>query len=471
MLNRKTIIKLVVVLAIPVILWNVPAPSGLEADTWHLVAVYLGLLAGLIIKPMSEPVITLIILGFGIMFMEPTTLLSGYGDSMAWFLATVTIVCTAFVKTGLGRRMAYIMLGRSGNSTLGLGYLMMLTDLILSPATGSNSSRTTIIYPIFRNIAESVDSYPDKNPRKLGGYLTTLAYIVSQSTSALFLTGMATNAITASLALEMLDIQLTWGTWFMASVVPAGLVLLAGPFVVYKLYKPELTELTDVKIQAKENLQKMGKVTSAEKKLFVIFILAVLGWMFGPKLTFVALGTQNVGFVFLALVLITGILNWDDVIGAKGAWNIFVWYGAFYGVATGLANAGFYTWLADLLSKILDLSSVNGLVVTYVLLLVSLVVRYFFVSNSAFVASFFPVIFAIAMGTQADLMVLTLLLAFFASYGSWLTHYGNGAGLIAFASNYVSQKEFWKIGTIMVGVALIIFTVIGLPYWKLIGIW
>lgn len=470
-MQRKQIIKLVAVLLIPIIVWNIPAPQGLETDTWHLVAIYLGLLAGLIFKPLSEPIITLVIVGFAVMFMDTNTLLSGYGDSMAWFLAAVTIVCTAFVKTGLGKRMAYNLLLRSGNSTLGLGYLMMLTDLVLSPATGSNSSRTTIIYPIFRNIAEGVDSYPDKNPRKLGGYLTILAYVISQSTSALFLTGMATNAITASLALSMLDIRLTWGTWFIASIVPAGLVLLVGPWIVYKIYKPELKELSDVKVQARESLATMGKVTANEKKLFFIFILAILGWMFGPKLTFLALGTQNVGFVFLALVLVTGILNWNDVIGAKGAWNIFVWYGAFYGVATSLADAGFYTWLAEQLNKVLNLTNVNGFLVIGILLIVSLAVRYFFVSNSAFVASFYPVLFAIAMGTQANLMLLTLLLAFFASYGALLTHYGNGAGLIAFASEYVSQKEFWKIGTIMVGVALIIFLVIGLPYWKIIGFW
>jgi len=470
-LNNKAIIKLIAVLLIPVIVWNIPAPSGLEVETWHLVAIYLGLLGGLIVKPLDEPIITLVIVGFASMFMDAELLLSGYGNDMAWFIAIVTIVCTAFVKTGLGRRMAYIMLQRSGNSTLGLGYLMMLIDLILSPATGSNASRTTIIYPIFRNIAEGVDSHPDDNPRKLGGYLTMLAYVISQSTAALFLTGMATNAITASLAMEMLNIELTWGSWFMASVVPGGLVLLLGPYVVYKLYKPELTELSDVKVQAKQGLAEMGEITSAEKKLFVIFILAILGWMFGPKIAFLSLGIQSVGFVFLALLLVTKVLNWSDVIGAKGAWHLFVWYGAFYGVASSLADAGFYTWLADRLGAVLNLSNVNGLVVTAVLLAISLAVRYFFVSNSAYVASFYPVIFAIALGTQANPMVLTLLLAFFASYGALLTHYGNGAGLIAFASGYVSQKEFWKIGTIMVAIALVIYFAIGLPYWKIIGIW
>lgn len=470
-MNMNALIKLIIVALIPIILWNIDAPNGLATDTWHIVAIYLALLAGLVIKPFSEPVITLIIIGLGSMFMKSKVLLSGYGNSMVWFIVIVTIVCVAFVKTGLGKRIAYNLLLRSGNSSLGLGYLLMTTDLILSPATGSNAARTTIIYPIFRNIAEGAGSYPDNGARKLGSYLTILMYVVSQSTAALFLTGMATNAITSSLAKEMIGIDLTWGTWFIASIVPAGLMLILSPYIVYKIYKPELTHLSDIKSIAKQGLTEMGPMSLKEKMLGVIFVLAILGWMFGPQIPYVNLKMQEVGFVFLALILVTKIIDWNDVISAKGAWNLFVWYGAFFGVAAVLASAGFYTWLADVLGHVLNLSEVNGLLVLVVLVFLSLAVRYFFVSNSAFVASFYPVLFAVAYTTQADMMVIALMLAFFASYGALLTHYGNGAGLIAFASGYVPQKDFWRVGTIMVGVALVIFFFIGLPYWKLIGIW
>lgn len=470
-MDTKKFLRLLLVAVIPVLIWNIPAPAGLEIKTWHIVAIYLGLLGGLIIKPFSEPVITLIIIGIAAMFMDSSVLLKGYGNDMTWFIALVTIVCTAFVKTGLGKRIAYNLLLRAGNSTMGLGYLMTMTDLVLSPATGSNSARTTIIYPIFRNIAEGVGSTPTNEPRKLGAYLTILMYVSSQGTSALFLTGMATNAITVSLISSMLGIDLSWGKWFMASIVPAGLFLAVAPFLVYKFYRPGLQSLGDIKPIAKKGLEDIGPVSNPEKILFVLFIMAILAWMFGPQLTFVNLNMQIVGFVFLALVLLTGILDWNDVIGAKGAWNIFVWYGAFYGVASALASAGFYKWLAAVLGQVLDFSNLNELLIIVILVFVSLLVRYFFVSNSAFVASFYPVMFALTLNTSVNPLLIGLLLAFFASYGALLTHYGNGAGLITFASDYVPQKDFWRVGTMMVGVALLIFFFIGLPYWKLIGFW
>ncbi len=470
-MDKKRIIKLLLVLAVVVVIWNIPTPTGLETETWHIVAIYLGLLLGLIIKPFNEPIITLIIVGFALMFMDSSILLRGFSNKMAWFIAVVTIVCTAFVKTGLGRRLAYKLLLKGGKSTLGLGYILVFTDLILSPATGSNSSRTTIIYPIFRNIAEGTGSTPDKKPRKLGAFLTVLMYASSQGTAALFLTGMATNAITVSLITEMMNINITWGTWIMASIVPAGLFLLLAPLVIYKIYPPELKSLDEVKPIAEAGLKELGPVSSAEKKLAVLFVLAILGWMFGGKVPFLNLGMQVVGFVFLALTLLLRVLDWNDVMEAKGAWSIFIWYGAFYGIASSLSTAGFYTWLADLFSKVLDLSQVNGILVTFILVISSLVVRYFFVSNSAFVASFYPVLLTIAMTTKANPMVISLLLAFFASYGALLTHYGNGAGLITFASEYVPQKDFWRVGTTMVVMALAIYFIIGLPYWKVIGIW
>ena len=469
-MNKSKLIKLAIIAAIMVVIWNIPAPAGLEVDTWHLVSLYLGLLVGLILKPLPEPVITLIIVGLTAMFVDTSVLLNGYGNSMPWFLCAVTIVCTAFVKTGLGKRIAYILLTKCGNSTLSLGYILVLTDLVLSPATGSNTSRTSIIWPIFNNLSEGAGSTAENQPRKLGAYLSVLMYTSSQGTSALFLTGMATNAITVSLISEMLGINITWGTWFLAAIVPMGLFLFLAPLAIYKIYPPQLKRLDEVKPLAVKGLEELGPVTLAEKKLFVLFILAVLGWMFGTKISFLTLNMQVVGFVFLALTLLVDILDWNDVMAAKGAWNVFIWYGGFFGVATSLSNAGFYTWLADFLGDKLKLGSINGLVVTIVLLLCSLVIRYFFVSSSAFVASFYPVLLSLALGTQANPMTVALLLCFFAGIGALLTHYGNGAGLVTFASGYVPQKDFWLVGTCMVVMALVLFLVIGLPYWSLIGL-
>ena len=50
-------------------------------------------------------------------------------------------IAEGFLLTGLGRRIALLFVRRLGKSSLGLAYGMALTDLILAPATPSNTAR------------------------------------------------------------------------------------------------------------------------------------------------------------------------------------------------------------------------------------------------------------------------------------------------------------------------------------------
>lgn len=459
---------MVLVVGCPLFFWFWPHPAGLSVETWRLVGVYLALLSGLVFRPYTDAVIVLIILGVGSLFYGPDILLKGYGNSMVWFIMVAFLICRAFTITGLGKRIAYLLLRKYGRSSLGLGFLMLVTDLVLAPATASNMSRTGgITYPIFRNIAETLGSQPGASSRKIGAYLSILMYVVSMGTSTFFLTGMATNSITVSLAKQILDVDLTWMTWFAASIVPSGLLLLAAPLIIYKLYPPEISVIDGVKQIAEAGLAELGPMSRSEKILLVLFFLAVLGWMTG---SYTDISLQAVGLAFLAGQLLTKVMTWEDLTQEKSAWATFVWYGGFYGCATALAAGGFYKWLVSLVQLYVSLSEISSGVAVAILVAISMVVRYFFVSNSAFVVSFYPVLFTLGLSTQASPMLIALSLAFSAGYGSLLTHYGNGAGVITFAAGYVPQKTFWMIGTIMAVISAIVYYVVGVPYWKLIGL-
>ncbi|WP_068717066.1 DASS family sodium-coupled anion symporter [Vibrio tritonius] len=459
--------KLLPVVIIAGLFWVIPNPEALQVSTWHMVGIYLAMLYGLVFRPYTDSVMMLIIAGFASLFVDSNVLFAGFGHPLVWFIISAFIICRAFVITGLGKRIAYLLLRRFGNNTLTLGYMMMFTDTLLAPATGSNMSRSGgITYPIFRNIAESLGSSPDHNPRKLGAYLTILMYVVSMGTSSLFMTGMATNSIIVSLANEILHIHLEWMQWLKASIVPAGIVLLGAPYIMYKIYAPELKAIDNVKEIAQKGLEELGVISREEKLLIVFFVLGVLGWMTG---SITGVKYVSVGLAFLACLLLFKVLTWEDVVSEKSAWQTFVWYGAFYGVATALSKGGFYTYLVDVIQSYVDLSGYSQFTAIFVLVIFSLAVRYFFVSNSAFVVSFYPVLFTLGLTTNADPLYIGLSLAFSAGYGALLTHYGNGAGVITFSSGYVPQKTFWKIGTFFVLINIIAYVFIGIPYWNLIG--
>lgn len=203
-----------------------------------------------------------------------------------------------------------------------------------------------------------------------------------------------------------------------------------------------------------------------EKLLIIFFIIGIIGWMTG---SITGIKYVSVGLAFLACLLVSKVLTWNDVINEKSAWQTFVWYGAFYGVATALSKGGFYLYLVDVIQGYIDLSGYSPFMSLFILVLFSLSVRYFFVSNSAFVVSFYPVLFTLGISTGANPLYIALSLAFSAGYGALLTHYGNGAGVITFSSGYIPQKTFWKYGTIFVFINLFAYVFIGIPYWNLIG--
>ncbi|ETP73075.1 anion transporter [Lachnospiraceae bacterium JC7] len=470
---KDRILKMIPIVLVPVLTFLCAAPEGLETEIWHLFGLTISLLLGLILKPFSEPVISLIVVGVGSFFVaDPSTLFAGYAKLGVWFLLAVLLACGAFKKTGLGQRMAYVLLRKFnqtklGQTSLGLGYIMMLVDLILSPATGSNTSRSAIVFPIFRGVAESFDSYPDRNPRKLGAYLELLEHVVAMSTAVLFLTGMASNAVIASTIKDVTGIELTWGLWFKAALVPGLLVLLTCPIIVYKLYAPEMKQFGDIRPLVDSKLEEMGPMKKDEKLLLIIFILAILGWVVGPKFS---ISMNVVAFGFLALELVTGILDWDDLMKEKGAWNMYIWYGAFFSLSNAINAGGFYTWLSGKIESVMDLSALNGMLVLVVLMLFSFAVKYFFVSNAAYIASIYPVILTLAMTTKVNMMMLALMMAFFGGYGALVCNYGNGASIYLYGNGYVSQKDWYLKGTIILFMIFAVFLVVGIPYWTITGI-
>jgi len=210
--------KLAVCIVVPAIISLITPPTGLEAKAWYVFSLYIAAILGLMLRPLPEPAVILIVLGLSSVVLKNTnSLLLGYANSVTWLVFSAFMVSAAFIETGLGRRIAYLLIGKFGSSSLGLGYVAAITDLFLSPATPSNTARTGgIVYPIFRSIALTLNSEPGPTARVIGAYLTLLLYEISLTTSYIFMTAVAPNGLIASFANKILKVQMDWMTWFQA---------------------------------------------------------------------------------------------------------------------------------------------------------------------------------------------------------------------------------------------------------------
>jgi DASS family divalent anion:Na+ symporter len=126
-----------------------------------------------------------------------------------------------------------------GKKTLGLGYGLITTDLVLAPAIPSNTARAGgIVFPLAKSSAKAFGSEPDDGTaRKIGAFLIQAAFQGNVVTSAMFLTAMAANPLAAKMAGEM-HINVSWEQWAVAAVVPGILSLVLVPLFIYKVNPP-----------------------------------------------------------------------------------------------------------------------------------------------------------------------------------------------------------------------------------------
>ena len=464
--------KTAVLVAIPVIFFLLPAPEGLSLIAWRLLGIYIATIVGLVIKPFGEPVLLLAAVAASAAtigntegakeLVKVSQTLSGYQSGTTWLIFTAFTLSSAFVITGLGKRIAYHMINWFGSTTLRIGYVSMFLDLLLSPATPSNTARAGgIVFPIMNSVAVALGSDPEKSPKLAGRYLMMNVYMSVKTTSYIFLTAMAPNALALELMSPILGIKLNWVEWFLAASVPGLLCLFIIPFICYLIAKQELKQV-DNKAIAKKGLEELGPMSFREKSLAVLFVLALFGWIFAD---FLHVNATTVALITMVLCIVLSIVSWDDVRKNKAGWDTLIWYGGIIGMSSILDKAGFFTWLAKTLENYLQFEGQGGLALIVILIL-SVSVRYLFASGGAYVAAMVPVFATVGKVAGAPVELLALGLLFSNSYGGSVTHYGGGPGPITFGAGYNDIKSWWIAGAVVAFGSLIIHATLGLAWWE-----
>lgn len=451
-------------------IWFLPPPEGLEPVSMHLIAIFVATILGLILQPLPQGAVVL--LGVALTSLSGTLsirdALSGFADPTVWLIVIAFLFARGFIKTGLGRRIAYMAVKAFGRSTLGLGYSLTVADLLIAPATPSNTARAGgILFPIVRSLCTSLDSEPGPTARRAGAFLIFNEFQINLVTAALFLTGVAPNAMIVRLAAEHFDYHITWFSWFWAASVPAAVSLIVLPAFIHFRLKPEITDTRAARSHASSELASMGPLTALEKRMFVVFLLTLGLWATSH---WTGLSSTAVALAAVGTLIVCGVLNWDDILSERGAWDALVWFGGLVSLAAGLAKLGVIDFIAKSLSG--GLSTIGSWLPGFLLLILAYVYLHYFVASMTAHATAFYVPFglvAISLGTPVALVALTL--GFMNSLNAAMTHYGTGPSPIYFGAGYIDQATWWKNGLLVSLLNLVIWIIIGGAWWKVIGLW
>lgn len=388
--------------------------------------------------------------------------LSGFSDGTVWLIFIAFMFALGYEKTGLGKRIALALIKVLGKRTLGLGYAVALADLVLAPFTPSNTARSGgTIFPIIKNIPALYGSTPDHEPRKIGGYLMWTALGTTCITSSLFLTGLAPNLLALSLIQKTVNVSMTWGEWFTAFVPVGAILFLTLPWLTYVFYPPTQKVSEDAPRWAGEELAKLGPLTRKEVLMACLAVFALAMWIFGGDY----LNATTTALAALCLMLLFGVITWDDLLGHKQAWNVLMWFASLVTLADGLNKVGFLKWFAQSSAGLMAGASPMTVVVMFLVLF--FVVHYLFASLTAHVTALLPVFLTTAAAMPGvPIKLLAVLLCSSLGLMGIITPYATGPSPIYYGSGYVSRKEFWLLGLVFGIIYLGVLVVVGVPYMK-----
>ena len=458
-----------VIFAIGAVIWMIPVPAGLKPQAWQLLAIFVATIIGIIMQPL--PMGAMALIGITVAALTKTLTvpqaLSAFADATIWLIVCAFLFARSFIKTGLGSRIAYLLMKAIGDKTLKLGYVMAISDLILAPATPSNTARGGgVLFPIIRSLCSAFNSEPGPTARRVGGYLMMTQFHANVITSAMFMTAMAANPLVAVLAKKTANIDISWGTWALAASVPGLVALTVMPYLLFKIYPPEVKDTPQAKELAARELAKRGPLTGHEKIVLGVFIAALILW---ATSSFTKLNATLVALMGVSVLLITEVLEWKDILDDKGPWDTLMWMGGLVGMASFLNSLGFIPWFAKTVSA--SLSGVSWIPALTTIYVVYMYAHYGFASLTAHVTAMYPAFLAVAVSTGAPPYLTALGLGFLSNLCGGLTHYATGTAPIYFGAGYVDQKTWWRLGFIASVVNMVIWIGVGGMWWKILNLW
>jgi DASS family divalent anion:Na+ symporter len=446
----------------------IPPPSGVTPEGWRLTAIFVAVIAGQMLQPMSSPAIVLI--GLAAMVANGTSMaeaLGGYAAPSVWLVLVAMIMARVLIDTGAAHRIALLFIRQFGQRSLGVSYALVMTDVTLAGGVPSITARSAgMVMPVGRAIAELFDSHPGPTAPRLGSFLFASMYQGSAIACAMFLTGQASNILGAGLAMKLVNVEITWSSWFISAIVPGLVSCIAVPWVVYKVVPPGIVATPEATAFARAQLDQLGAIGRNESIALGVFASVGLLWLtsglHGLDVTFVSI-------LGLATLLLSGVLGWDQVTGERSAWDVFIWYGGLLKMGELLNNTGVTKVFAE---------SVGGIFVGlpwFTVLLLTLLIyfyaHYFFASITAHVLAMFPpfVLLLTAVGVPPLLAVYSLMCL--ANLTAGLTHYGTTTGPILYSANYVTFGEWWRAGFAVSVINLVVWLTVGFVWWKFLGYW
>ena len=385
----------------------------------------------------------------------------GFADQTPWFLFGAILLGAMAAKSGIARRMAYMVIRRTGASYSRILLGLILTSFLLTLFVPAGIACVVIMASVALGLMEILGVQPGSNFGR--GVFITLTYTAGVF-DKMVLAG-ASSILGRGMIEKATHIPVYWSLWFLA-FLPCTLVTI--PFawrLVLKLYPPEKLAPERALAFIESELKKMGALSLQEKKTLVIMLLAVAFWM-TDLLHHISPAIIGVGAGLLAAAPWVGILDQEDLKRVNCLPVFFVAAAIsmsdvlFQTKALSTMTAVMFGWMAPLAAYPNTLAAT-----TY---WTAFAYHLFLGNEISMLASSLPALLRFASAHGLSPFRLGLIWSFAA--GGKIFVYQSGVMVMGYSYGYFEARDLFRVGLFLTILESVLLLVIVPFYWPLIGI-
>jgi solute carrier family 13 (sodium-dependent dicarboxylate transporter), member 2/3/5 len=447
---------------VPIVIWFAPLP--LEPVTKHAMAVAAFMILGWATEA-AEPALV----GFVGCFLFWALKIvpnfrgafGGFASDTAWFLFGALLLGAVTTKSGLARRLAYLVMLRIGVSYSRLLLGLIITDFLLTLIVPSGLARVVIMASISLGLVEAFRLGPGSNIGR--GVFLIITYCAGLFDKMII---AGAGAITARDGIERYGgVAVEWSQWFAAYLPCHVLTILAAWKITLWLYPPEKPVLEGGFDYLRAQLDKLGPWKPMEVRAAVLLAFTTLMWVtdfvHGIPPSMIAMGVG-----LFALLPGVGILDTEDLRRLNYLPMFFVAAAVSMGVVLAQTKGlnvltdFMFAWMAPLMT--------NVFVTTVVLYWTAFVYHLFLASEIPMLGTSIPLLMTFAKSHGFNPLQLGMIWTFAA--GGKLFAYQSAVMIVGYSYGYFAARDLLRIGAWLTVVEFLIVLFLVPFYWPLLGI-
>ena len=329
----------VAAIALPLLLWNVGPPSGLEVVGWRVVLLLLGAAIAWLAEPVPDFAVALgLAAAWGATGLVTLPVaFSGFASS-SWLLALGALaLAAAMARTGLLFRIALMLLRTFPATATGQMFALLFGGMIVTPLVPLSVARVAAIMPVASEIGQSLGYAPRSNGSARLAFAGLVGYWYF---SSIFLTGLATNFFVLQLLTPADRARFSWSGWLVAAA-PVGTLCLAGAIAaLLLLFRPERAA---ARIQDATRRQQriLGPLSRGERTALLAAGLLLAGLIAQP-----ILNLEPAWLALLALVVVTAGALDRERFRSGIDWGFLMLFGALLGSGAVMQTTHVDRWIA-----------------------------------------------------------------------------------------------------------------------------